>query len=950
MMELSPEQDAAVRHPSSRLQILACAGSGKTEVLARRAVRLLTAGATPESVIAFTFTEKAAAELKARIESRAAEADPRFADMPPVGRGMFIGTTHAWALQALQTLGGTYETVEGLTDQAEWALLYRFAYRLGVVTLLEETEPGGKTYTGRAIDVFLRSAEVVHNEGLDRGALAARSPAFAAALDRYEWLLDRMRLMPFRLMIAHAVRELEPGGRLLESLHGHVGHVLVDEFQDFNPGQDRLLGALDGLGATVTVVGDDDQAIYQWRGGDVGLFETFRERYAGADRVTLSSNRRSRPGIVSFARHAVEGLPGRLEKELVAIRERSAAPEVEFFAAETALNEADLIAARIQQLVDAHHKPGEIAVLYRSVRTSAEPILNALRRREVRCSVVGGTTLMVRPEMALVARIFIYWAGGRWYPYSDTEVDLVTRETLVPAIAGLTHSDRRTTGERMKRIEALGQEIRDQGVDDSVQVFDRLLAILGMPREGDRAVQDERGLGRFSELLVEFDHAVRRAAPEEIYADTTIDPAVEANEDSILAADRTAAAKQVLGRTRGEVYLNRLRAFLEQFAGRAAEETPDPSWGEDDAVKVMTVHQAKGLEFPIVFVPSLIERRFPSARTGERQLWYLPDDLFSRARYEGLREDELRLLYVALTRAKELLVVSYFRRYDSGKATRPSPFLSVELRPALASADSLGRGRPLVIPRSRATELLQTDFSSLVTYSQCGYRYWLRHVCGFQPPLVPELGFGKLLHHLMAELARRAIGGQLPVVDDVPPLVDGSFYLPFAGPVPARNLRRSAERRVSAYVTRHGQELRRVVQPEMRFEVPLHRARVRGRIDLVVRADEDPKSRKVELIDFKTSENRPPSEVHQNQLRLYAEAAQRLGWQPVALSIHDLDADGGDRITVPLNGGAQAAFVSQLEGWVDGISSGRYEPTVDSDACERCDFVSFCRHAALRSA
>ena len=114
---LTPAQLEAIDHPGPILQILAGAGSGKTEVLARRVVRLLTSGIDPASLIAFTFTEKAAGELKERFELRAAEADPRYRELPPVGRGMFIGTTQGWALQHLRDLGSLYETLDGLDDE-----------------------------------------------------------------------------------------------------------------------------------------------------------------------------------------------------------------------------------------------------------------------------------------------------------------------------------------------------------------------------------------------------------------------------------------------------------------------------------------------------------------------------------------------------------------------------------------------------------------------------------------------------------------------------------------------------------------------------------------------------------------------------------------------------------------------------------------------------------------
>jgi len=220
-MELSAAQIAAIDCRAHALSIVACAGSGKTEVLARRVVRHLRQGVPAESIVAFTFTEKAAAELKTRIDERAGEADPQFTDRPPSGSGLFAGTIHSYCLRLLQS-SGKYEVHDVLTEEREWALLYRFARRLGLVELYEKTWPENKVSQKAAVDAFLENLTAVYGDDVDRRALSDAAPGFAGTLDRYERLASQMRLFSFDRIISIAVDEMRPGGVLRPLLAGKI--------------------------------------------------------------------------------------------------------------------------------------------------------------------------------------------------------------------------------------------------------------------------------------------------------------------------------------------------------------------------------------------------------------------------------------------------------------------------------------------------------------------------------------------------------------------------------------------------------------------------------------------------------------------------------------------------------------------------------------------------------
>lgn len=192
---------------------------------------------------------------------------------------------------------------------------------------------------------------------------------------------------------------------------------MVDEYQDLNRAQERLLSRLIGMGANLAVVGDDDQAIYQWRGGDVGLFVGFEKRYRAEVRK-MGENRRSTPSIVGAAAAFAGTIKDRVAKDVRPSRTEEGQC-IEMLWADDAAHEARTLARRVKALLESGQKPGDVAVLYRSVRTSAGPLIQAFIDERIPASVVGRVSLLDRPETRLVARAFVLMAGGTWYPDDD---------------------------------------------------------------------------------------------------------------------------------------------------------------------------------------------------------------------------------------------------------------------------------------------------------------------------------------------------------------------------------------------------------------------------------------------------------------------------------------------------------------------------------------------------
>ncbi|MGB3356825.1 MAG: UvrD-helicase domain-containing protein [Mycobacterium sp.] len=257
------EGDAAkaVSHRGTHIQIIAAAGSGKTEVVSQRVASLLADGTPPESIVAFTFTEKAAAELKERIRERVtARIGAEATDQ--LGR-LFVGTIHAYCFRMLQTYVPRYETYTPLDANQLTNFLYQQSRLIGITSLV----PTDGTF--KNIATFQRGIDVIENELIDVETLPAGD--LKAAVESYYAALDRHQFMSFGTQIVRAVEALTDP-EVHAAVTSPLRHLVVDEYQDVNPAQERLVELLAKPfgNAEVVVVGDDDQAIYQWRGSSVG--------------------------------------------------------------------------------------------------------------------------------------------------------------------------------------------------------------------------------------------------------------------------------------------------------------------------------------------------------------------------------------------------------------------------------------------------------------------------------------------------------------------------------------------------------------------------------------------------------------------------------------------------------------------------------------------------------
>lgn len=865
-MKLTKSQKEAIEHDGRNLQLIACAGSGKTEVVARRVVHLLTPGRAdsllPRNIIAFTFTEKAAAELKERIVTRTRQA---LGDIPGMAE-MFVGTIHAFCLELLKTESPRYLKYEVLNEVQQRLFIDRHSRAAGLTSSKDLRGQELRRYvdTGR----YAEAISILREAELEFAALKGCS--VVDGFEAYNQLLDTKSYLDYSSILENALEALTDDAALKERLAERVKYVIVDEYQDVNPIQEGIVWCLHDLGARLCVVGDDDQTIYQWRGSDVENIITFADRYPDVDQVPIEENFRSSDGVVLTARPFIEQNTERLAK---AMQPTGAQPyeagDIVALAFDNPEQEAAHIVQTAQALRGVAITEGEkergiswsdMAILLRSVKRNAEPITAALDAADIPYVITGMTNLFGTDEAEAARQLFYFIADhaprdGRVPTTADLRsawVDAnlgLDRADLDAAIAQAAESKRNLSDENQKRW----------GEYSIQRVFLQFLDTAGVREE---RVPQGRGdvvfynLGKFSQVISDFEAINFHSKPIDKY--------------------------------------QTFASFLEFHAENAYPEGwQDNQYANPDAIRIMTVHQSKGMQWPVVFIPALLRNRFPAAAIGGRSVWHLlpAAGVKGQPRYVGSIEDERRLFYVAMTRSQKFLHMTWAPIAGTTRYTKVSDFWTDVLASKYVKRrlpDYSKRKRLPAQPRAAVANVI-FSFSDLKYFFECPYQFKLRVLYGFNPPIHEALGYGKSLHDALAEVHARALRGDIASAGEVPALLGTHLHVPYAYPRLREQLEAAATKVLVEYLRQNGPSLSNLEYSEKQIEINLgDGVSVTGRIDLVKRLD----TNETAIVDLKSSDRAQPEEVTETQLHIYALGYQELtGSRPDYVVIHELEAN-----------------------------------------------------------
>lgn len=931
---LTEDQRLAVLDDHRDILCLACAGSGKSRTLAFRIAYLVANGCPADSIVAFTFTDKAAESIKRRVS----EALSKFELPQTLVGAMYIGTIHSYCQYLLGSVDARYRQFEVL-DENGLKLYLLSRYRQ---LALNEIKAERNSKMFETIREVSNAWSTANDEALSYSDVTGEDETLGNLLERIYASLERDQYIDFSLMIRLAVEELERNSPAINQALNGVRHILVDEYQDVNPMQERLIRQLSERADSLMVVGDDDQSIYAWRGADVNNILSFQERYPQSSVHILSTNFRSTAAIVRASDQFIqqELSTARYTKNPSAHRDGNIQDFRSLWFA-TRDDEASWVAQRIHELLGTKYieynadgtireerglTPADFAVLFRSIKRSYNPhnlphrhfeFTNALRAIGVPYTLEAEGGIFERPHAVAIRDTMELLRNPS--PTRETVRTLFDREI----VTCFPQAD----------------------FNELSQVISNWNLLIHTPAGGARRKVYPQ------ELLHQILHAFR---------------VENSNFNDVVLRDLGVFSKIILDVEKVYVSIDSPIRYSEilNFLSNVAETGYDVSTldivEKPDAVTISTIHKMKGLEYPVVFIVDVVNRRFPSDRSTYSG--WLPANLMAapinRGAYCTTRQDEARLFYTAMTRAERFLYITgAAQQPDAQRPKHPSDFKRRIDNLGVSSDFALPDGIEYTAQKRRVDEtILPTSYSDIKEYLVCPMGYKLKKLFGFNPA-VPELfGFG-LTTHTIIERLHQQYPTVAPTRQEVIDLVEATFHLkhifpsndPIHRPGPYERAYDSASEIAQNYVSSFAPDFERLREDEARFEITIGQAMVSGAIDLLPKRDEHGNIMDSHVIDFKSldapDDDTPNDWIDLSlQVQLYAYAAdQVLGENTRTGSVYLLKEHGTDaRVNIPVENDAVSAAISNI-GWaVDRILDGDFPMRPCRGKCESCDVNRIC--------
>ncbi|MDR3642932.1 MAG: ATP-dependent DNA helicase [Candidatus Doudnabacteria bacterium] len=769
---LNKEQIAAVTHGAGPLLIVAGAGTGKTTVITRRIAYLIEQNlAKPDEILALTFTDKAAGEMQDRLDL-----------LLPLGyHDMWISTFHSFCQRILQQHGldvGLPADFKLLNETGAWILVHNnldkfkldyyrplgnpnkfisslvkhfsrckdelitprdylaYAEELRLRTDLPNRAKGAGL---RAKSKTTKGASLTEDPEADEVEIS-RIEEIANAFHVYQKLLLDNNYLDFGDLINSAYQLFNKRPKILQLYQNKFKYVLVDEFQDTNYAQYELIKILAGKTRNLAVVGDDDQSIYKFRGASVSNILQFQGDFPELKQITLVENYRSGQEILDLAYNFIQANnPDRLEEKLKInkkLKSQSAVKcTIEVLEGKDLSEELSFVAKRINELKNKYPKStwNDFAILLRS-NSAAQELLPILSQHGIPHTFVANTGLYKKPFIAdLIA-------------YMSTLDNFHDSLALYRVLS-------------FKQFSIPPQDLASLMANSVKKTLSLYEMLLGAPALSTIGQASQKTIANIALLLDRHAKLALEKSANEAFVEIIRDLKLEStlDSDTLENAENRELLEQFYKKMEVFVAENSDKSLhnflfllnLETEAGDEGQIKFDPNLGPE-SLKLLTVHSAKGLEFEYVFIPNMVDQRFPTRARGEQIA--IPTALIKDILPEGdfHLQEERRLFYVALTRAKSHLYISWAKDYGGAKTKKPSVFLQ-ETKLVPGPVASQATGKVFFSNSSKKDVVYQNlpktfSFSALKTFETCPLQYKYQYYLKLPSPGSPYFSFGQTIH------------------------------------------------------------------------------------------------------------------------------------------------------------------------------------------------------------
>ena len=1021
-MNLNKSQKRAVEHKGGPLLIIAGAGTGKTSVITEKILYLIkTNQARPSEILALTFTEKAADEMQERIDIA----------MPYGYEEPNISTFHSFCDQVLKRDGyqiGLDTNYSLLSSAQGYIFMKKHLYDLPLDIFRPKGNPA--KFLNDLLDHFsrLQDEDVSPEEYVEfaknlpqstkeeketRNKLLELSNVYL----KYTELKVQESKMDFGDLIIFTLKLFRENPEILEKYRKQYKYILVDEFQDTNYTQNVLvntmsLGLKDGkidVGnkerPNLTVVGDDDQAIYKFRGAAISNILQFKEVYKDSEEVVLTENYRSHQEILDSAyRLITKNNPNRLEetegidKKLVARSEFQTIDDdrVQLIVAENEQKEAEKIAQKILELTgrennvetegvfdesgqskfvdneneEGRYKNSDIAILARANK-HVDAVAQALRVKGIPYKLGGSRGLYSRPEIKTLIAYLRLLTNPEDSKSAFKLLSIEQMKISPKELVKLGSEAKKNNNSILEELEdmwniQLGTE-KDPKADNKREFFsnESILSIsnlLVVMNEAMFKIKEGRSITEILFLFMKntgyLESFMQEDSAEKMFQVSNMHKFLELVKEYETENKDTDIFE----------YVDYLNYCMEVGESPLVDQT---DLSEYDAVNILTVHGAKGLEFPVVFMINLVKDRFPGRNQSDtiplpREL--IKEDLVVEDEKKSHLQEERRLFYVGATRAKAKLFLTAAKFYSGGvRKKKPSIFLNEILDRSLEEAfkEEKGKTENSFDEYSGSDEeeqgkleeryqLGRVSYSQVNRYQDCPKKYEYSYVYKIPTPPTGSLAFGSTIHNTLKsfyELHKRSIGSlegvnEKPDIKTLLEMYERSWISSgYGSKEEEKERKKSGEKALKEFYNSLYKEGDNPIGLEESFGISIGDVSFVGKIDRIDLVEKGKESI-VEIIDYKTGKVKEKEEIKRDlQLPLYAIAAERTMGVKVAKASY-LFIEHGEKVEVDISPERRLSAEKELLKTVENIKQNKFNPT-PGFLCRFCDFNDICEDAQL---